>query len=186
MQSALLVLFKLVLLILQPYAQRSVVSRPFPKLPFMYFGSFEILQAIGSVAYKLKLPDDSLIHPVFHVSQLKQFVPDNKPMCSQLPTAAQLDIADFIPSEVLDRRMVKKRNAAVVQNLACWGSLPAALATWEDADVVRTRFPDAVPWGQAPIPGGQLLCLCRMNYWQRPKEVCRTEDILRKDVFEWL
>lgn len=42
----------------------------------------------------------------------------------------------------------------MVQNLACWGSLPAALATWEDADVVRTRFPDAVPWGQAPIPGG--------------------------------
>lgn len=72
-------------------------------LAFMYFGSFEILQAIGSVAYKLKLPDDSLIHPVFHVSQLKQFVPDNKPMCSQLPTAAQLDIVDLVPSKVLDR-----------------------------------------------------------------------------------
>lgn len=80
-----------------------MVSRPFPKLAFKYFGPFEILQAIGLVAYKLKLPYDSLIHPVFHVFQLKQFVPDNKPVFSQLPTAAQLDIVDLVPSKVLDR-----------------------------------------------------------------------------------
>lgn len=144
----------LVLLKLQPYAQRSVVSRLFPKLAFKYFGPFEILAAIGSVAYKLKLPEDCLIHPVFHVSQLKPFIPDNKPVFSLLPTAAQLDIAKLLPSEILDRAHGEKGNAAVVQILVGWGSLPAALATWEDFDVVRTRFPDAVAWGQAPIPGG--------------------------------
>lgn len=144
----------LVLLKLQPYAQRSVVSRLFPKLAFKYFGPFEILAAIGSVAYKLKLPEDCLIHPVFHVSQLKPFIPDNKPVFSLLPTAAQLDIAELLPSEILDWAHGEKGNAAVVQILVGWGSLPAALATWEDFDVVRTRFPDAVAWGQAPIPGG--------------------------------
>lgn len=145
----------LVLLKLQPYAQRSVIARPFPKLAFKYFGPFEILAVVGSVAYRLKLPADSLIHPVFHVSQLKSFVPDTKPVFAQLPTAAQLDIADLIPSAVLERRLVKKGNAAIVQVLVQWGSLPPALATWEDYDVVRTRFPDAVAWGQAPIGGGE-------------------------------
>jgi hypothetical protein len=94
---------------------------------------------------------------------LKQFVPDHKPVFSQLPTATPLDIATAVPFEILDRRMVNKGNATMVQVLVCWGSLPAALATWEDSDVVHTRFPAAIAWGQAPILwGGDLLRLLEM------------------------
>jgi hypothetical protein len=61
---------ELVLLKLQPYVQSSVVNRPYPELAYKYFGPFKVLQRIGVVAYKLQLPEASLVHHVFHVSQL--------------------------------------------------------------------------------------------------------------------
>lgn len=53
---------------LQPYVQTSVASQ---KLSFRFSGPYQIMDKIGSVAYKLKLPPSSSIHPFFHVSQLK-------------------------------------------------------------------------------------------------------------------
>ncbi|PNX65175.1 hypothetical protein L195_g054410 [Trifolium pratense] len=63
----------MVLVRLQPYRQQSVALRKNQKLGMRYFGPFEILACVGNVAYKLKLPDNANIHPVFHVSQLKPF-----------------------------------------------------------------------------------------------------------------
>uniref|UniRef100_J3N7R9 Tf2-1-like SH3-like domain-containing protein n=1 Tax=Oryza brachyantha TaxID=4533 RepID=J3N7R9_ORYBR len=56
---------------LQPYAQSSVVNRPYPKLLYKFYGPFVILEKIGAVAYRLDLPDSSLTHPVFHVLNSK-------------------------------------------------------------------------------------------------------------------
>ena len=63
-----------VLLKLQPYAQKTVVNRPYPKLSFKFFGPFKIVARIGDVAYRLELPENAQIHPVFHVSQGGRFV----------------------------------------------------------------------------------------------------------------
>ncbi|KAG8087040.1 hypothetical protein GUJ93_ZPchr0010g8809 [Zizania palustris] len=139
---------------LQPYAQSSVANRPYPKLSFKYFGPFEIISRVGAVAYKLKLPDDSLIHPVFHVSQLKHFVPSNVPVFAKLPSPVELDVAELVPTTILDRRLVKKGSTAQVQILVTWGSLPPACATWEDYYVLQKRFPSARIWEEDRARGG--------------------------------
>lgn len=56
---------------LQPYRQVSVATRPFNKLAAKYFGPYPIASKVSAVAYTLLLPANVLIHPTFHVSQLK-------------------------------------------------------------------------------------------------------------------
>ena len=51
----------------QPYVQTSLAPRSSNKLAFRFFGPFLITEKIGPSAYRLQLPPDCLIHPVFHV-----------------------------------------------------------------------------------------------------------------------
>jgi hypothetical protein len=142
-----------VLLKLQLYVQHSVVRRPFPKLSFKFFGPYRVLEKIGNTAYKLQLPEGSLIHPVFHVSQLKPFHPDHSPVFSDITKIVDLSARELQPERVLERRLVKKGNNDVPQALIKWRGLPATLATWEDWYVVQAKFPSASAWGQALSPG---------------------------------
>lgn len=142
------------LLKLQPYVQSSVTNRPHPKPAFKFFGPYKVLEHIGQTAYKLELPAGSLIHPVFHVSQLKPFRPDYSPVFSDLPKVADLDGRLLLPESILQRRPVKKGNKAVPQALIKWVSLPPESATWEDFYVIQKRFPNALAWGQASFDGG--------------------------------
>ena len=48
----------------------------YKKLANKYCGPFEILQRIGEQSYKLALPPHLHVHNVFHVSLLKQYIPN--------------------------------------------------------------------------------------------------------------
>ena len=58
------------------------------KLSPKYYGPYEVLQKIGTMAYKLELPTSSRVHPVFHVSCLKKVIGENILVQTILP---QLD-----------------------------------------------------------------------------------------------
>jgi len=118
-----------VLLKLQPYVQTSVAHRPYPKLAFKYYGPYQVLEKVGLVAYRLQLPADSLIHLVFHISQLKPFHPDYTPMYQELPKVKDLSIVDSTPEMILERSLVKKGNVAVPPVKVKWTHLQEDAAT---------------------------------------------------------
>jgi hypothetical protein len=146
----------MVLLKLQPYTQNTVVSRPCPKLAFKFFGPYKILERVGAVAYRLELPAGAQAHPVFHVSQLKPYIPDYTPVFATLPNSSDLSGHNVQPLEILDHRLIKKGNRAVPQVLVRWSHVLVDATTWEDYYVLRQRYPDALAWGQASVAGGQM------------------------------
>ncbi|WVZ81602.1 hypothetical protein U9M48_028957, partial [Paspalum notatum var. saurae] len=139
-----------VLVKLQPYIQTSLARRSNQKLAFKYFGTYEVLSHIGSAAYRLKLPSYSSIHPVFHVSQLKPFVPSSSQVLPQLPDDLSLP---RVPARVLQTWTIKKRRALTDQVLVQWSGWPPELATREDLISLKQTFPFAPAWGQAASQG---------------------------------
>jgi hypothetical protein len=132
-----------VLLKLQPYAQQTVVNRPYPKLSYKFFGPFTVLERIGAVAYRLQLPATAQVHPVFHVSQLKPFVPKYTPVFREMPAVPDLASFTSLPERILDRRLVRAGNAAATQVLIKWSGLGEEQATWEDYNRLQQCYPSA-------------------------------------------
>jgi len=94
---------------LQPYRQQSVARRISHKLSAKFFGPFPIVAKIGAVAYKLQLPLNSKIHPVFHVSQLRKHV-GARPVQSTLPEVDDAGLIAAEPIAVLARKLGKLGN----------------------------------------------------------------------------
>jgi hypothetical protein len=126
---------------LQPYRQTSISLRKNLKLAPRYYGPFKILRRIGAVAYKLDLPAESKIHPVFHVSLLKEKLGKLTSSQPQLPLVleAKGEVA-VRPQAVLDQR--RRRNQQEV--LVHWQGLSPADATWENLEFLRKQFPGYV------------------------------------------
>ncbi|XP_070660499.1 uncharacterized protein [Malus domestica] len=95
----------LVYLRLVPYQLQSLAPHQYHKLQPRYFGPYEVLERIGVVAYKLKLPEGTKIHPVFHVSNLKKKLGTEVVAGATLPQVTDDGLFQAIPKAVLARMM---------------------------------------------------------------------------------
>jgi len=129
---------------LQPYRQKSLALRKNLKLSPRFFGPFKVLSRVGTVAYRLDLPSESRLHPVFHVSCLKKKLGQSTFPLSSLPP---VDLNGEIypePERIVDRRMIKRRGRAATEVLVRWLGASAEDDTWELLWTLQERYPHLV------------------------------------------
>nr|GFC67931.1 putative reverse transcriptase domain, ribonuclease H-like domain, aspartic peptidase domain protein [Tanacetum cinerariifolium] len=85
------------------------------KLNPRYVGPFKVIKRVGSIAYKLELPEElSRVHNMFHVSNMKMCYA-NEPLVVPLDGLHFDDKLQFVeePVEIMDHEVKRLRNSRV-------------------------------------------------------------------------
>ncbi|GJU03262.1 ty3-gypsy retrotransposon protein [Tanacetum coccineum] len=123
---------------LRDYRQVSLARREGQKLTKRYYGPYKIIEKIGEVAYRLQLPETARIHPVFHVSLLRDCIGDHQPSV-EVPLWHTDHLHISTPEVVLDRKTTQMNKVKV---LIKWLGHDISEATWEDEEQIRFQFPE--------------------------------------------
>ncbi|GJV26182.1 putative reverse transcriptase domain-containing protein [Tanacetum coccineum] len=98
--------------------------------------SFEVVECIGPVAYRLKLPQElSCIHDTFHVSNLKKCLadPDVQVPLEEIAIDENLCFVEE-PIEIVERDVKKLKQRRIPLVKVHWNSRQGAEYTWERED----------------------------------------------------
>nr|GEV82965.1 hypothetical protein [Tanacetum cinerariifolium] len=126
---------------LQPYRQISLRKGKHHKLSPKFYGPYQIIARIGKVAYRLNLPASSIIHPVFHVSQLKAHKGDLPNSQQALPEVNEDCVISDRPKAVLGRKKIKTGAQDAEYVLVQWENGAREDATWELLTDMVSSYP---------------------------------------------
>ncbi|GKB71492.1 putative reverse transcriptase domain-containing protein [Tanacetum coccineum] len=113
------------------------------KLNPRYVGPFKVLERIGSVAYKLELPQElSRVHNTFHVSNLKKCYSD-EPLAILLEGLHIDDKLQFVeePVEIMEREIKRLKQSHIPLVKVRWNSRRGPEFTWEREDSLKKKYP---------------------------------------------
>ncbi|GKA68214.1 putative reverse transcriptase domain-containing protein [Tanacetum coccineum] len=113
------------------------------KLAPRFVGPFEILERIGSVAYRLRLPEElSSVHDTFHVSNLKKCLADanlHVPL-DEIKVDKTLRFVEE-PLEIMDREVKTLKRSKIPIVKVRWNSKRGPEFTWEREDHMKAKYP---------------------------------------------
>ena len=113
------------------------------KLSPRFIGPFEILERIGTVAYRLALPPSmSGVHEVFHVSMLRKYTPDPAHVVDWGQIEIDTDETfEEGPVWILDSRdqVLRRKTMRLVRVL--WRHCGVKESTWEREDTMQATYP---------------------------------------------
>ena len=114
------------------------------KLTPRYIGPFPIIKRIGATAYQLELPPDLQgVHPVFHVSMLRKYIPNDNHVIPQVPHGLEPTLTfEPRPIAILDRQVKRLRSKEVPSVKVLWDSHGCEEETWELEASMRTKYPE--------------------------------------------
>ena len=107
------------------------------KLGLRYAGPFQVLERIGSVAYRLQLPEGARIHDVFHVGLLKAHKGDPPAMPTPLPP---IQDGRLLPVPVTALKAQLRRDIWYI--LIQWQGMTREEATWELLAEFKDLYPE--------------------------------------------
>jgi hypothetical protein len=113
------------------------------KLAPRYIGPYQIQARRGEVAYQLSLPENlSVVHDVFHVSQLKKCL---RVLEEQLPVE-DLEVQEDLtyiekPTQILETSDRVTRRSTIRMCKVKWGHHSEEEASWEREDDLKAKYP---------------------------------------------
>nr|GEV10928.1 putative reverse transcriptase domain-containing protein [Tanacetum cinerariifolium] len=126
------------------------------KLNPRYVRPFKVLEKVGSIAYKLKLPQESTrVHNTFHVSNLKKCYSD-EPLAIPLDGLHIDDKLRFVeePVEIMDREVKRLKQSHILIIKVRWNSRRGPKFTWEREDQFQKKCPHLFT---KPIPSSSVV-----------------------------
>ncbi|GKB89356.1 putative reverse transcriptase domain-containing protein, partial [Tanacetum coccineum] len=113
------------------------------KLAPRYVGLFEILEKIGHVDYRLRLPKELIgAHDTFHVSNLKKCL-GNANLHVPLNEIKIDKTLRFVeePVEIMDREIKSLKRSRIPLVKVRWNSKRGPEFTWEREDYMKSKYP---------------------------------------------
>ncbi|GJY79884.1 hypothetical protein Tco_0492635 [Tanacetum coccineum] len=113
------------------------------KLNPRHIGPFKVLAKVGTITYKLELPQQlSRVHSTFHVSNLKKCLSD-EPLAIPQDEIHIDDKLHFVeePVEIMDREVKRLKQSRIPIIKARWNSRRGPEFTWEREDQFRNKYP---------------------------------------------
>nr|GEU87723.1 putative reverse transcriptase domain-containing protein [Tanacetum cinerariifolium] len=113
------------------------------KLNPRYVRPFKVLDKMGTIAYRLELPQElSRVHHTFHVSNLKKCYAD-KPIVMPLKGIHVDDRLQFVeePVEIMEREIKRLKRSRIPLVKVRWNSRRGPEFTWEREDSFRKKYP---------------------------------------------
>ena len=113
------------------------------KLSPRFIGPFEILERVGTVAYRLALPPSmSGVHEVFHISMLRRYTPDPAHVVDWVKIEVDTDgTFEEGPVRIMDSRYQVLQHKTVRLVKVLWQHCGVEEATWEREDTMRATYP---------------------------------------------
>ncbi|KAH6554871.1 hypothetical protein KP509_1Z300500 [Ceratopteris richardii] len=127
-----------------PAISTSLSTGKCSKLSPRYCGPWKIVKKLSDVAYRLELPLDSKVHPVFHVSKLRKYISREDNLIEGIVSLQETDRLDHSRDRILDRRQKRLKNRVIQEYLVAWRGLPLTDSTWESASLVCKYFPSLI------------------------------------------